>query len=462
MNSIDYVIENILSKDLQTPNSYTQRVNYTLRTLPEKKNNIMSKKIKFAFATVCCCLCLTVGVVFAKNYIKDFFNFNAGMDTAIENGYIEEPKTEYIEVNDTEAKIENFLMDDFNFSFTVSIKLPDNLDASKIARGRLVNLIITDEENRTIYCENKDTFEKFKQGKDLKYEFGEYGENFVDNGSNWYIKEKDSETNTLKLIYNLYTPNKYPKSKKLNFSFTNINLSEREIYENEETVLQGNWSIDVDVPEKFYNRECIVYTVESCSNKNMTITQAEVYDTCMKFKFDLAFKKIYEEGDTEEEINKKGAELFYEQQKIEEELKEKYMVRDFQAEAKAKELQEKWLKEHSEEIAKEGFCTTTGTPEIWGFTSEANYKAYHDAYKNIQLFDEDIYVENSDGKRFYPSEDGTGELLYNEDWVESKIKNYNRTFTLTKYDATDELTVHLNYNPDYSGNWEHITIKLKR
>ena len=82
MNSIDYVIENILSKDLQTPNSYIQRVNYTLRTLPEKKNNIRSKKIKFAFATVCCCLCLTIGVVFAKNYIKDFFNFNAGMDTA--------------------------------------------------------------------------------------------------------------------------------------------------------------------------------------------------------------------------------------------------------------------------------------------------------------------------------------------------------------------------------------------
>lgn len=462
MNNVDCVIQNILAKDLQLPKSYTEMINDTLETLPEKKKNIPTRKIQFAFATMCCCTCLTIGIVLAKDYVENFFNFNKGMDTAIENGYIEEPKTKYIEVNGTEVTIENYLMDDFNFSFTASIKLPDNIDVTKIARGRLVNFIITDEESRVLYCDNKETFDSYKKEKGLTFEFPEHNENNINNGTNWYIKEKNSKTNTLKLIYNLNTPGKYPKSKKLNFNFTNINLSEREIYENEETVLQGEWNIDIDVPEKFYNRECIVYAVESCSNPELSVIEAEVYETCMKFKFELPFKKIYNQGDNEEKINKKVAENFEKRQKIEEELKSKYMHRDYEAEAKSRELLEKRAEEYSVESKAEGYITINEVPIIMGYNSEEAYKAYKEEHhKSLELFDEDFYVQTSDGKRYYPSQDGSGENLFDEDFVKSTI-TYSRMFTLTKYDVTDEIEVHINYNPNYSGNWEEIVVKLKR
>ena len=56
----------------------------------------------------------------------------------------------------------------------------------------------------------------------------------------------------------------YPKSKKLILDFKNIELTsnKREVYE-----YKGNWKIEIDLSERIYNREVIVYNVKDNSDK---------------------------------------------------------------------------------------------------------------------------------------------------------------------------------------------------
>ena len=55
---------------------------------------------------------ITGGVVFAKDisqFVHNFFNFNTGIDTAIQNGYLENPKNAITESNNIKIIIEQII-----------------------------------------------------------------------------------------------------------------------------------------------------------------------------------------------------------------------------------------------------------------------------------------------------------------------------------------------------------------
>jgi hypothetical protein len=66
-------------------------------------------------------------------------------------------------------------------------------------------------------------------------------------------------------------------------------------------------------------------------------------------------------------------------------------------------------------------------------------------------------IQTSDGKKFETSKKSDGDAGYSSASNESKITNYHQTFNLTKYDATDELIVHIFTNKD-----EEIIIEFKK
>ena len=424
MDNFEKKLQGLFNENIELPHKYRYMVRNTLEHIRNKKSISRKRKFFKVAVAVCSCTLIMTTAVFAKNFYYHFFNYNEGMDKAIEKGYIEETNMKYIASNGTEAKIENYLMDDFNLNFTIDIKLQKDIDVEKIARARVSNFIITDEENRIIYCDNKEIFDKYVKENNLNYTFGEFNDNYINNGVNLYIKEKDSKNNSLKLIYNL-SANNYPKSKVLNFKFLNINLSEHEISENEEFVLTGEWNVKLDVPEKFYNRECIVYKVKSCSNPNINITDVSVYDTCMKFGFTLPTEKIYNDGDSEEEIKRKIHLKIEEQDKQRDEIINKYTGENGGIE-----------KEQLEEFQKE--------------------------YENVlELFSNETYVETENGKKYYPTQSNADDGGYNDAWRDGEI-TYWQTYNLTKNEATNNLKIFLRYNPNYSGQWEDICIELER
>ncbi len=259
-----------------------QKIN-TLENKEKRGAFYMKKKI---IATACACLVLVSGIVAAKA-IKKSKNSDRGLgngvDTAVDNGYIANPEMNFINFDDegTEIKIENFVMDDLNLSVKFSLKFAESIesvvDLKKVYDIELNDLIVRDEENRIIFDGNSiEAFEKYCKENNLDYKYGECNENYMNCGLNWFIEEKNE--NIITLMYNIHS-DKFPKSKKLYFSFKTITLHTLPLEQPIKYELEGAWEVEVDVPEKMYNRTTEYYKVISCDNKEFDIYNAIATDT---------------------------------------------------------------------------------------------------------------------------------------------------------------------------------------
>lgn len=92
-------------------------------------------------------------------------------------------------------------------------------------------------------------------------------------------------------------------------------------------------------------------------------------------------------------------------------------------------------------------------------TDKIDYKALYDRENRKSIYDlialQKEYVETSDGKRFEASNDGNN--YYRGAKGEEKITDYAQTFNLTKFDATDELTVHI-----FTNSGKEIIIEFEK
>ncbi len=265
---------------------------------------------------LCGGLILVSGVAFAANYDKiiETFFLGRGLDSAAQNGYIANPDMDYIASNTTatdqitgitldninvNAKIEDFLMDDLNisthFTFEIDTKINETFDLDTLRYIELKDLMVTDEENKILYCMDKGTLEKYCKENNLDETYLEFSDNYYNCGLNTVIQRHDKEHGIINFTYNMYTGDaSFPKSKKLHFKFTQIQLKREDWLENENSIvnLSGDWNIDLDVPEKMYNRQSIAYKVASCENPDFQITNATLTDT--GFEFGMIISNIEE------------------------------------------------------------------------------------------------------------------------------------------------------------------------
>lgn len=322
MNKIDRQINLILNNEknnISIPDKYNTMIYETLRNLPERNvvkikrsetNN--SNKTKILVAAACCTMFLTTGIVFADEItraVKNIFNYSKGVEKAIENDYIEVPAQQIAESNGINIEVKNFLMDDYDLSFTFKVHVEDTELFNKISNINLNDMIITDEENNILYCEDKEKFDKYCQTNNFNYTFGEYNEKYFETEYENYISNKNE--NTIYLIYNL-NADKFPKSKSINIDVSNIKF---ELTENAEAISNGDWNLKLDVPEKFYNRECEIYTVESCNNPNVLVTDFSVYNTGTNISLEMNTESIYNSSDenSTQELNKENFKDWYNQ-----------------------------------------------------------------------------------------------------------------------------------------------------
>lgn len=392
MDETEKKIKEILSQKLEIPSHYTN----TIKTALNNKYSFNFLKIA---AVICICITVTGGIAFAtKDYIKDFlknsFGIGKEIDTAVEYGYIEKTDMEYIASDATidgeqyviNTRITDFLMDDINlsvhFDFEFADTLSEVINIENLSNIELIDLIVTDENNKIIFNNNKEAFEKFCTKNNLSYKFGEFNENYMNNGLNNFINYKNG--NQISFTYNMYTEGEYPKSKKLYFYFTQIELKESKNNDSEQNkiILEGNWNISVDVPEQMYNRKTIPYRVISCSNSNFDITTATLYDT--RFEFGAVISNMERPDDNK---------ILY-------------------------------------------LETLTGNE------TEDEVKEYND--KVLGLLEEwypikKAYIENEKGQKFEVTDSLTGRG--NSNFVENNKFDYYTTFELTKYEATDKLKV---------------------
>ena len=393
---------------------------YTLEKNGFWRDYIMKKRI---IATTCVGMILMSGVVFAANIdnIKNYFRgLGNGIDSAIENGYVENPGMDYIESNTTlsketgtiienvkvDAKIEDFLMDDLNlstqFSFEFDETIHNYIDLNNINDVTINDLFVRDEENRLIYSVNdKEIFEKYCKENNLNYVYGEFDdEKYFNNGLNWFPSFINKDSRLVRLTYNMYAEG-YPKSKKLYFSFSKMTITEQN--NSNEITIQGDWKIELDVPEKMYNRTSETYRVVSCSNDDFEVYSSNVSDT--GFEIGVIINNI-------------------ERPEFPEKLKE------IQGEGWAEKIMQSPYKElYVDFINKNRTINVNGN----------NLLLPKDSMEQGDY----CFVENSNGEKFEctmsPSRRAENK------WLEGNKYNFYETFGMTKYEATDTIKVVLNY-----------------
>ena len=74
--------------------------------------------------------------------------------------------------------------------------------------------------------------------------------------------------------------------------------------------------------------------------------------------------------------------------------------------------------------------------------------------RNTPIDIEKIYIENSNGTKFECTMSPSRK--YNREWLENNKYDFYETFNMNKYNATDKITIVL----DYYG--ETVTIKLEK
>lgn len=429
MDELDNELKKILSKDIKVPNKCRNVLKNALYTKEKSKIN----KYVFAkiMATSCIGFILISGVVVATNYDKiiNYFGLGKGINTAVKSGYIEETNMNYISSDSTlqdeanatildniktNVKIDNFLMDDLilsvNFDFEFDEAINETVNFNDIKNIELRDLIITDEENRIIYCKaTKDVFDEYCKKNDLPYVFGEFNENYMNNGLNSFIKYRDQETNQISLNYNMYADG-YPKSKKLKFNFSKILIKELDENEIEKTtILTGEWNINIDVPEKMYNRQTIPYKVASCSNNDFNITTAFATDT--GFEIGIIIDNMEKPEDY--------------LQIVDEEIE--------------KEINEGKITEAEIDERRNILLRTSKYQDLI-----AQWKPIEDT-PHIELEAENIedtsYVENNKGEKFEKSLSPSRRQDAN--FIDGNKFSYYETFELTKYEITDKLKVQI-------------------
>lgn len=447
---------NILNESEQNIKNIVYRGKKRLRIILIKKGFDSMSKISKVSVIILCTTILLTGIAFAANFetIKKYFESRGignGIDNAMENGYIEEVNMEsqeqkvsvennnIIENMYMGVKIDDFIMDDYNLSVKFTFDFDENIDnvvdLSNLHNIELSDLYILDENKVVIYSlfydKENDGFEKMCQKHNLDLKWGEFNEKFLNNGLNSFIVSSSKELRKVDLQYNMYT-DKYPKSKELDFYFSKITFQENE--KEEKTVLTGDWHIHLDVPEKFYNRTEEYYKVISSTNDKFDVYTAKVTDTGFEFGMTISGEK---KAKYPEEVKKETKRIIeeYNDEKEDGIIVFRYdslqnqKLNEMKNTSPYKELLEEY-EINAHPILSRG---TTG------------------AVKSD--VEEGCYIMNSEGKKFGCSLSPSRKS--NSNFIDGDKYDFYETYTMTKYNATDDLTMVINYR----GTREYIKLQ---
>lgn len=356
-------------------------------------------------------LCLLTGVAVACNVViktikeKIFPDISQGVETAIDNGYIQDVKSEYIQSNDVEIKAKRVVMDDYNLDIEFEIMLQNTEEQIKANNFVLSNLLIVDENENIIVRQPDNTDDGYERVCKIGNVNPEKDARSYSNGSE-YFRITENIENYYGYAYTTQS-NEFPRSKKLKIIFDKLILWNKNMDVIAE--IEGEWVIDVDLPEEFYNRETITYKVKSCNRADVDLVSLRVSKTGAKLNFIAIWgDPIFDEDDTWEEIGKK---------------------------------MDEWLEKKDQERREWVKIYNTFSPNIIN----------------------DDYIMNENGKKFYRSESSSDGNMQISQGIDGTM-SYYQTYDLTSFEATDNLTIVLPLWGEMLENSdvEEIIIELER
>lgn len=404
-DEIDNVISEYFKNSQNIPPIIEQGIRSALYTEKASKFYIIEtirKTIRKIIITITTLLTVGGGIVFANEigqWLDNIFNDRSGTTSAIDNGYISSPQMEYIESNKIDVKVENILMDDYNLNIKFNIRFNEK-DIKEINDIELAKMIIYDENSNILYCNNEELFNKWASKNNINFKMYDFSEKNINSGLNYHISEKILKNNQLSVIYNLSSYNlPYPKSKSVNLNIAGIAFE----IDFAKKYAEGSWNMELDVPEKFFMREAILFNQKETSDERIEIIEAYAYDTGFNFKLKVEEKQKQQVIDENELWNK---------------MEQEYIEYNNKQQDECIEGEHHYIGEVTEQYM-------------------IDFEKMTQPLKNI-------YIENENGQKFYitksTSENGVVDRTSNENYF-----TYTDTFDITKYDITNILKIYFQY-----------------
>lgn len=296
MKDIEKILQNANAEDVKIPIQVENRIEYVLNNIDKykKKSSILKNKKRMQFKLIPALslgiICAT-GVSFACTYvIKQYFYKNEGMNTAIENGYIINNATEYIDASDAKVKVDQLILDDYNLGIVCNIelgeiKLKNYLE--NVYKFEFKNTLVLDENNNVLFAkyENQEDFDKYS--KKMKLDKGKYSTGYSNGSYTGKILSKNSNG----LIFSFNTAsNKFPNSKKLYIKFDTMKLLNRDERLNKN--IEGIWELSIDLQEMQKERKTIEYSVVNKNDDKTVVTKSSLSMSNMQLELVTNSDKI--------------------------------------------------------------------------------------------------------------------------------------------------------------------------
>ena len=299
LDEIDELLYSYFKQNREIPESTSKVIETTLYTEKSTKTKSTKNMHKFRFILskvaifILSISVIGTGVAFASD-ISDFFKNlfglndvginNASVVSAIENNYVQNVDMDYIKINDEYSiKIDYLMMDDINL-YTVFNMYSDNGFDTNYRISILDLKIIADDEVIFDNASREDTSINIVSGwNEIKQE------------------ERNSKRELLFLM-----SDKFPSPKKLEYTFSKIILYDKNLPSEKtiEIMNDGDITIQIDVVEKFKNRDILDFKITDSSEiykidrfiSNNTGTYLVFETEKPEIKFDLIYDNNVYEG----------------------------------------------------------------------------------------------------------------------------------------------------------------------
>lgn len=273
-----------------TPEMIHTAIKFNMNNKIKKAKSILL--IKRIIISIISFFTITGGVVFASE-IKEFVynlkvsifgTYDYGISTALKNDYDEEIEMDYVSSNNTNLKINQILLDEYNLGIVCDIKLTENL--SNLIDIEFKNILIVDENSNILYAkyENMEELNKYCNEKNL--DIGEFESGFSDGSYTGRIIHMQDNN----IIFSFYTSSKgFPNSEKLYIKFDTIYLTKRN---EDDKIIDGIWEMNIDLENMSKKRKEIEYSVVNINDDKTKVTKSTVSMSKMRLEFITDSNKI--------------------------------------------------------------------------------------------------------------------------------------------------------------------------
>lgn len=277
-NEFDEFISSIFSKEIKEPPEFENAIKNAFK---DKKSFFIKSKIIKTISTICFCIVLLSGIVYAKDiekYVKSFFtNSTEAIDIAIENGYVQTNDMDFVYDKNIGVKVDDLIIDELNLNLSFSIEVNDE----NIKLVRFKNFIITNEKNRKIY----ET--ELKYAKTLE-------ELALVNSLDWSVMPEKISENIFKDSIRMGFREEREEFDKLYIDIKNMDIT---YLDDTHEIIDGNWKIEITLTDKMKRRNINYYCfkeenkyIENCTARvdaTGVIVNLKLFESIDKEKVDL-------------------------------------------------------------------------------------------------------------------------------------------------------------------------------